>query len=109
MNVPNGFAVTAKAYRHFLKAAGIEQSLREAVNGEESSSKSRADETTDELSVRGAKARKIILQAQFPDDLKAQILVRSIHHEPLCSPLKKIHTMCRIEQLGSLQEIETDV
>ena len=33
VKVPNGFAVTARAYRHVLRSAGIDDQLRHALDG----------------------------------------------------------------------------
>ena len=35
IRVPDGFAITAEAYRHFLSAAGLEEPIRELVAGVE--------------------------------------------------------------------------
>ncbi len=66
--VPHGFAITAYAYRHLLQDAGIEQAIKDALAGLD---------TTDmrNLQERGAKVRKIIETAEFPDDLRQEISV----------------------------------
>jgi len=66
--VPHGFAITAYAYRHLLKDAGIEQAIKDALAGLD---------TTDmkNLQERGAKVREIIETAEFPDDLRQEISV----------------------------------
>src|SRR4028119_95956 len=54
VNVPTGFATTAYAYRHFIKAAGLEEKLRELF----------ADLDVDDVSnlqQRGKQARTLIL------------------------------------------------
>jgi len=33
VQVPNGFAITAEAYRHLLKEAGVEKAIRDALKG----------------------------------------------------------------------------
>ena len=65
--VPNGFAITAYAYRYLLKEAGVESAIREALAGLD---------THDlyNLQERGAKVRAIIRNAEFPDDLRQAIL-----------------------------------
>jgi len=67
VDVPNGFSITAYAYRHLLKTAGIAQAIEDAL----------ADLDTHDLrnlQVRGEKARNIIRTAEFPDDLRKAIL-----------------------------------
>ncbi|MFA6283748.1 MAG: phosphoenolpyruvate synthase [Desulfurivibrionaceae bacterium] len=67
VDVPNGFSITAYAYRHLLKTAGIAQAIEDAL----------ADLDTHDLrnlQARGEKARNIIRTAEFPDDLRTAIL-----------------------------------
>ena len=65
--VPNGFAITAYAYRHLLKTAGIEQAIEDALEGLDT-------HDLRNLQERGEKARDIIRHAEFPDDLRSAIL-----------------------------------
>jgi len=67
VDVPNGFSITAYAYRHLLKTAGIAQAIEDAL----------ADLDTHDLrnlQARGEKARNIIRTAEFPEDLRSAIL-----------------------------------
>lgn len=66
VNVPNGFATTAYAFRHFIEKAGLEVKLRELF----------ADldiEDMNNLRDRGRMARALVLSTPFPDDLQMQI------------------------------------
>lgn len=75
INVPNGFAITAYAYRYFLKSAGLEAKLRQLF----------ADldvENVNNLRLRGQQARSLILNAQFPRELEEAIAQA---YEELCS------------------------
>ena len=65
--VPDGFAVTADAYRHMLAASGLESQLRAALDGLDA-------ENVADLARRGRQARELILGARIPDDLQAEIL-----------------------------------
>jgi pyruvate,water dikinase len=67
VKVPHGFAITAGAYWHVLKTAGVEQQLREALAGLDPSD-------MNDLSKRGAAARRIIYEAGIPADLEAEIV-----------------------------------
>ncbi len=67
VRVPNGYAVTADAYRYLLKHAGIEPALRETLDGVREN-----DVST--LTAAGAKARKLVYEADFPDDLRKEIV-----------------------------------
>ncbi len=66
IKVPNGFAITAEAYKHLLKDAGIEQAVRDALEGLDTSD-------INNLRERGKKVREIILNAKFPEDLEQAI------------------------------------
>ena len=66
VKVPTGFATTAYAYQHFIQAAGLETKLREIF----------ADlnvEDIDNLRERGRKARILMLQTSFPEELQQAI------------------------------------
>jgi pyruvate, water dikinase len=64
--VPNGFAITAEAYRYALDSAGAWAPLRAALNGLD------PDDVSD-LARRAAQAREIICGAKLPSDLEDQI------------------------------------
>ena len=59
VSVPNGFAITAYAYRYLLKAAGIAQAIEGALEGLDT-------HDLRNLQERGEKARNVILNAEFP-------------------------------------------
>jgi pyruvate, water dikinase len=64
--VPDGFAVTALAYREVLERAGAWERLREALAGLD------ADDLAD-LAARAARAREIVYAAPIPSGLAAEI------------------------------------
>lgn len=63
ISVPEGFAVTAYAYRYFIKAANLETQLRELLSDLDVND-------VQQLRDRGKKARSLLLHAPFPDELK---------------------------------------
>lgn len=66
IQIPNGFAVTAQAYRNVIKAGGILEALKKTMAG--------LDKTNiNELARRGKIARDLILGAGIPDNLWAKI------------------------------------
>jgi pyruvate,water dikinase len=74
VSVPNGFATTAYAYRHFIKSAGLEAKLRELF----------ADldvEDVKNLQQRGKQARTLVLQTPFPAALEEAI---ALGYEKMC-------------------------
>ncbi|PZO40607.1 MAG: phosphoenolpyruvate synthase [Pseudanabaena frigida] len=74
VNVPNGFATTAYAFRHFIEKAGLEAKLRELF----------ADldiEDMNNLRDRGRQARALVLNTPFPEDLQMAI---AMTYQRLC-------------------------
>lgn len=67
VNVPNGFAITANAYRQFLRAAGLEGRISDALDGLDV-------RNIDDLRARGRRVRDLILTVPFPQDLARAIL-----------------------------------
>jgi pyruvate,water dikinase len=67
IRVPNGFAVTADAYRHFLRAGGLTERLRDALRGLDT-------RNLPDLAERGRRLREAILATPFPDDLRQEIV-----------------------------------
>ncbi len=67
VKVPNGFAVTAHAYRYFLDKAGIKKEIENIL----------ADLDTKDmqnLAERGHRVRETILKAPFPEELQSAII-----------------------------------
>jgi pyruvate,water dikinase len=66
VRVPNGFAITAKAYQYLLKHSGIEDDMRQLLYGLDV-------KNVKQLADRGRKVRDLIRRAEFPDDLRDAI------------------------------------
>ncbi|HKJ82702.1 MAG TPA: PEP/pyruvate-binding domain-containing protein, partial [Mariprofundaceae bacterium] len=67
IEIPNGFAITAEAYRYMLEEAGLWDELQKTLEG------LAADDVAD-LARRGAKARSIIYGTPLPERLKEEML-----------------------------------
>lgn len=67
IRVPNGFATTAEAYRHFLKDSGTQQKLKQILNGLDT-------HDVIDLARRGKLARQAILNSDLPQDLQKEII-----------------------------------
>ena len=67
IRVPNGFAITADAYRHVLDSANVWPVLRDALGGLDLND-------VDDLGRRAQMARDAIYGAPIPDDLAAEII-----------------------------------
>ena len=67
VKIPNGFAVTAEAYRDLVKTGGISAELKNILDG--------ADKRDlDDFADRGHRLREIIYRTPFPADLEAEII-----------------------------------
>jgi pyruvate, water dikinase len=67
VRIPDGFAVTSHAYRYLLKKAKIEKKIRQVLSDLDT-------KDMENLADRGRKVRETILQAEFPDELKEEIV-----------------------------------
>ena len=63
VNVPDGFALTAEAYRHFFKETGLDDQIKGILSDLDTKS-------IKNLQTRGKKVREAILRAELPGDLK---------------------------------------
>ena len=67
VRVPNGFAITAEAYRCVLDSAGAWEALHVALDGLDV-------DDVGALARSGARAREIVYGAGLPDDLSAEVI-----------------------------------
>ncbi len=66
VNIPNGFCVTAYAYRYFVEKTGIKQQIHALLKGLNKKNLS-------DLKQRAKKIRELIKKTEFPEDLKKVI------------------------------------
>jgi len=67
IRIPNGFAVTAEAYREFLNVHSLRERLRTALLGLDT-------RNLPDLAERGRRLRDAILATPFPNDLQQEII-----------------------------------
>lgn len=67
VKIPNGFAITAYAYHYLLEHAGIKDDIQRILKGLN-------PQDIADLQDKGRKARQIILNASFPEDLNEAII-----------------------------------
>jgi len=67
VRIPNGFAITAEAYRYMLDQADARDALHATMEGLD-------PDDVEDLARRGSRAREIIYAAGLPDDLQQEIL-----------------------------------
>lgn len=68
VNIPDGFAITADAYRYFLKTAEIDAEIKHLLSGLDTKS-------VKDLQKRGKAVRGLILNAELPADLAREIVL----------------------------------
>ncbi|WP_455912857.1 phosphoenolpyruvate synthase [Pseudomonas syringae] len=66
VSVPGGFATTAQAYRDFLEQSGLNDQIHQALDALDV-------DDVNELARTGAKIRQWIMDAEFPEQLNAEI------------------------------------
>lgn len=66
IRVPNGFVVSAYAYRYFIEKAGLASFIEDALNGLDTSDIS-------DLQERGKRIREKIASSDFPDEIEKEI------------------------------------
>ncbi len=68
LNIPDGFAITADAYTHFLERSGVTAKIKEILSNLD---------TYDlkNLQQKGEEIRKLILSSELPEDLRKEIIV----------------------------------
>ncbi|MBI2664581.1 phosphoenolpyruvate synthase [Candidatus Woesearchaeota archaeon] len=67
INVPNGFAATACAYRRFMEEAGIKKEVKRLL-------KNLNANNYEQLAHAGSRIRELILNSKFPEELRNEIL-----------------------------------
>ena len=67
INIPNGFALTSYAYFYFLEKAGLKLKLKELFTNFDS-------RNIEQLQKVGKTIRNLILKAEFPEELKKEIV-----------------------------------
>ncbi|MEM1988379.1 MAG: phosphoenolpyruvate synthase [Candidatus Woesearchaeota archaeon] len=72
VNVPNGFAITAYAYRYFIEKTGLKDKIYETLKGLDT-------HNIEDLQRRGSAIRHMIIEAQIPEELKNAILEAYYH------------------------------
>ena len=67
IKIPEGFAITSYAYDYFIKNAGIEKRIKDILKDIDTN-------IYENLATRGEKIRHTIIEAEFPEELKNEII-----------------------------------
>lgn len=95
--VPNGFAVTAGAYREFLKANKLDEKIKDTLKGVNV-------KKVKELSSAGEKIRALILHAKIPADLAGQI---RLAYAKLSQEAKKKNLAVAVRSSATAEDLPT--
>lgn len=66
VRIPNGFAITAEAYWHLIRSAGILEEMKQALA-------ELVKEDVDDLALRGRRLRELVYGAPLPGELAEEI------------------------------------
>ena len=97
INIPDGFCLTSKAYWYYLRANSIDKKLKEIFKRFNSRSLKNLQET-------GRVARNLILKAEFPEDLKREILK---NYKRLSKKYKEENTDVAVRSSGVAEDAPT--
>lgn len=97
VNLPNGVATTADAYRYFLEKAGLNQQIEQTLEG------LNINDMRD-LAYRGAKIRDMIVDADLPKDFEEEI---KRGYEELCRKCghEKNDLVCAIRSSATAEDL----
>jgi pyruvate,water dikinase len=92
VRVPDGFATTADAYRHFIACNGLAERLHALLDGLDS-------HDIAALQAAGAAARSLLLQAPLPDELQEAITAAYRHLGGGAAPAVAVRSSATAEDL----------
>lgn len=97
VNLPNGVATTADAYRYFLEQAGLDKQIEQTLEGLD------VNDVKD-LAYRGAMIRDMIVDADFPEDFEEEI---KRGYEELCRKCghTKNDLVCAIRSSATAEDL----
>ncbi|MDI6777652.1 MAG: phosphoenolpyruvate synthase [Patescibacteria group bacterium] len=84
IKVPDGFSVTAEAFRYFIKQNAIDDDIKRILKGLDTGNMRN-------LAERGYRVRQVILGAEFPIDLRNAIIEAYVKLSKVYDPKKSFH------------------
>ncbi len=97
INIPNGFALTSYAYFYFLEKAGLKQKLKELFTNFDSRNIKQLQEV-------GKTIRRLILKAEFPEELKREIVK---NYEKLSQIYKQKNVDVAVRSSATAEDLPT--
>ena len=95
IRVPNGFAITAHAYRYLIEDAKVGQQIEDILNDLDTSDMKNLQE-------RGHKVRDVIRGCEFPDDLKEAIFKA---YEKMCEQYADDHVDVAVRSSATAEDL----
>tara|TARA_Y100000310_G_C20695479_1_gene825402 strand:+ start:624 stop:4223 length:3600 start_codon:yes stop_codon:yes gene_type:complete len=95
VRIPNGFAVTAHAYDYMIESAGIKKEIKNIMKGINT-------KDMHNLASRGKKVREAIKNAEFPEDLKEEIVKA---YRQLCKQYRNPHTDVAVRSSATAEDL----
>ncbi|RLE45836.1 phosphoenolpyruvate synthase, partial [Candidatus Woesearchaeota archaeon] len=97
VKVPNGFAITAYAYKYVLEKAGVLPKLRSVLRGLNAKNVRALEEA-------GRKARELILRAEFPPELRVAI---ADAYKKLCKEYRTTSVDVAVRSSATAEDLPT--
>ncbi len=97
INIPNGFALTSRAYFYFLEQSGVNQEIEQAF-------KQLKAKDIKNLQATGEKVRSIILNAEFPKKLEKKIIK---NYRKLCQDYKEKDLSVAVRSSATAEDLPT--
>ena len=100
IRVPDGFAVTAEAYREFLRAAELERPIDDLLSGVRR-------EDINDLVERSARIRRLILSSDLPDEIAhgGNAAISAVDRE--CGP--RAMATCRVNVVDEIRQLASNL
>ncbi|PIN80423.1 phosphoenolpyruvate synthase [Candidatus Woesearchaeota archaeon CG10_big_fil_rev_8_21_14_0_10_30_7] len=95
VSIPDGFAITATAYKYFVKKARIDEEIKKILNGLKR-------KNIKDLAERGRRIRNLITHAELPADLKKDILT---NYHLLCKKYKEKEVDTAIRSSATAEDL----
>ena len=95
VEIPNGFAVTAFAYKHFMSVTGLKEKIKDLLL-------TLNTKDTQNLMAHGKKVREEILKAKIPEEIEKEIIY---HYKKLSHEYKEKYTDVAVRSSATAEDL----
>ncbi|PIN71771.1 phosphoenolpyruvate synthase, partial [Candidatus Pacearchaeota archaeon CG11_big_fil_rev_8_21_14_0_20_30_13] len=95
VEIPNGFAVTAFAYKHFMSVTGLKEKIKDLLL-------TLNTKDTRNLMAHGKKVREEILKAKIPEEIEKEIIY---HYKKLSHEYKEKYTDVAVRSSATAEDL----